>query len=500
MTYHCSLELLERRDLLSGGVAVPFADLLPPPQGGTISQVGLERQDNLLTWYGQPVRLLAYGDYGLLAEGVFNHNTFFANLTAYGANFVRVWVNYHWTNELTPFVKTQGGTNPRYRLLTPNPDFYARLRQFVEDAQAWGVVVQVCLFDGVALSTSRANRWNWTPYNDARNVDVSYLQSATRLANFNNPGHALWRDVNLGLTRNVVDTLGDLNNVIYEVMNEPVSHGIDVNRHTFTEAVVAELYDRLQWYSGSKVIGVNVETGPGASNVFNWAVNDPRVDVLSYHVSSPAQAGQFNDLPKPVIISNDGDLSDHTYAHCVQHALGNCDQLAGPRRLERIGAILDHTFAGEPAVGYKHAEVLDKGLNGASWLSGTSTSAPNYNPRNQNIAYDILELLSWYVAWWGPGGVPGAGGVVAALGTSRAALAPGVLSTPYSVPGTQHSVSGKFASISLFLAETHAVLRTQYSVLSTQYSVSPAAAHPHQPFMPGRGAVPVNVFDFPLEI
>src|SRR5262245_18059565 len=113
MTWVCELEPLEPRELLSS------QGLLVQPEvraSTTGPRIGLERQDNLLLWYGQPVRLLGYGGYGLMAEGVFNHNVFFENMAAYGANLVRIWVNYHWTNELTPFVKTQGGSNPRYRL------------------------------------------------------------------------------------------------------------------------------------------------------------------------------------------------------------------------------------------------------------------------------------------------------------------------------------------------------------------------------------------------
>lgn len=118
---------------------------------------------------GEASRLVMYGAYGLIEPG-FNHRQFFDTVKQqYNVNSVRIWVNFHWANELSPFARSGG----RYDLRSWSNSYFERLRDFVRAADERGIVVQVCLFDGVMLENpaNAPNRWNWSPYNDARNLD-----------------------------------------------------------------------------------------------------------------------------------------------------------------------------------------------------------------------------------------------------------------------------------------------------------------------------------------
>lgn len=347
------------------------------------SGVMLTRSGSTLLLDGEPVRLIAYGDYGLVAESAFEYQTFLDIIAdTYGLNFVRVWVNYHWCNDLTPFA----GVRPSYNLLAQNDAFYARLRDFVAYADTKGIVVQVCLFDGVAVvGGSGSNRWPYFPYNTDMNIQT-YL---THPSHFQTIPSTWWTNVSVPLIDRVVDELGNFGNVIYESVNEPDSHGIDVGTSAFNEAIVDRLYERLHLpqYTGSKVISVNPEIVGGA--LWNWALASSKVDLLARHVHDPSGAGNYNGLPKPIIISNDGDISQRTGPDFSPNYGG----LVQSDRIARTNAFLSQTFDTGAAHGHNHFEFLDKGLNASSWLS----NPPNYQPRVAHINTGILEALAAYV-------------------------------------------------------------------------------------------------------
>ncbi len=327
----------------------------------------LARQGDRLTWCGAPIRLVGYGHYGVVAERAFDHVAFFDRLAGeYGLNFVRVWGQYHWANDLMPFPGGRGD----YDLLAADLDFFRRLRAVALDAARRGIVVQVTLFDSVQLEgpSDSGNRWIDSPYRRANNRQA-YLDDPTA---FDALGDApVWVEVNRPYVERVVDTLCDLPNVIYEVMNEPMGSGADAGRGSpaFVDAVIAEL-DRLLARPvcvGSKVVSTN-------DNPLRTVAN-PRVDLVAVHVP-PERAGDYAAVGKPILVSNDGDLSQVSDAH----GFGELTQGA---RAARVRAYAAGAFAAD-VVGRAHLEVLDKDLHGASWLSR------DYQPRAENVTPALL--------------------------------------------------------------------------------------------------------------
>lgn len=345
----------------------------PPPVVRPPTGDGLERVGEALTWCGAPTRLVGYGNYGIVAESAFDYEVFFDGLRRRGVNFVRVWGQYQWANDLMPFDGTRGD----WDLTAANAAFYARLPALVDAAAARGVVVMVTLFDSVGLegASDSGNRWINSPYRRANNRQ-SYLRDPTEF-NLVSPNDTppVWRDVNQPYIERMIDTLCDRPNVIYEVMNEPEGSGGDAGRGTpaFVEAALGEIHRLLarDRCTGSRVIATNDNT--------LRTLGDPRVDVVAVHVA-PDEARRFENLGKPIIISNDGDDSQVSNANGFG-TLGEAD------RASRIAAYTASTFAARN-VGMMHLEILDKDMHGPSW------TGQDYAPRADRVTGSILDVLN----------------------------------------------------------------------------------------------------------
>ncbi|MDM8542050.1 cellulase family glycosylhydrolase [Desulfococcaceae bacterium HSG9] len=329
----------------------------------------LERNGSILIYDDKPIRLVGYGAYGLVAEKEFKFKPFLDRLDSKGINFVRIWVNYHWTNSLTPFVENGSG---KYDLTKPNSIFYNRLKGFVEYAADRDIIVMVTLFDAVALDKKKDNRWKYCPYNQANNNN-GYISHPDE---FFDTTSSIW-NIHERLISEVVNRLGDFGNVIYEVMNEPTSHGYEKDgKYSFHEKVVKHLKSKLAGHSGSKIIAVNVEEDV---KLKTWAIHN--VDVIAYHVKDPRDSGDYNSDPLPVIISNDGDMTQ-TFGKDNN----SCEDF--PRRLKRTKCFLLKTFENGASYGHYHFEFLDKEIYGNSWLS------LNYEPNMNNVESYLDKLLN----------------------------------------------------------------------------------------------------------
>ena len=353
---------------------VPSGDPLPPESPMPGADAPLVRVGAALTWCGQPVRLIGYGNYGILAESAFDYDVFFDGLVAAGLSFVRVWGQYHWANDLTPFDGVRGD----WDLQTANVAYYARLKRLVESAASRGLIVMVTLFDSVQLegSSTDGNRWIDSPYRQANNRQA-YLQDPTQF-NLLTGSPPVWAEVNQPYIERVVDALCDQPNVIYEIMNEPESSGGDPGRGTppFIDGAIAEVHRLLARpaCTGSRVIASNDNTLRTLGN--------PMVDLIAAHVT-PAAAERYRGLGKPVMISNDGDTSQVTTAN----GFGQLDPTA---RADRIGAYARRTFAGGH-IGQQHLEILDKDMHGASWMSR------DYEPRPARASAEVIDALRQHV-------------------------------------------------------------------------------------------------------
>jgi hypothetical protein len=163
-------------------------------------------------------------------------------LGRYGHNFIRLWTwdsttwdtraNGKWGKDFIhhvaplPWARTGPGKaldgKPKFDLKQFNPAYFHRLRTRVSSAGQRGIYVSVMLFEGWGLMHGNRRRralaeWAWRshpfhPDNNINGIDAGgkVHSRANRAVNVTQAAYI----------RKVVDTVNDLDNVLYEVINE----------------------------------------------------------------------------------------------------------------------------------------------------------------------------------------------------------------------------------------------------------------------------------------
>jgi hypothetical protein len=117
---------------------------------------------------------------------------------------------------------------PKFDLTKFNPEYFERLRTRVAAAGERGMYVSVMLFEGWGLfhgnrrpGTEDGWAWRSHPFNFSNNINDLKIQNADglsgRVHNLQNPEA---NQLQAAYIRKVVDTVNDLDNVLYEVINE----------------------------------------------------------------------------------------------------------------------------------------------------------------------------------------------------------------------------------------------------------------------------------------
>ena len=168
----------------------------------------------------------------------FDFEAYLDCLEQYGHNFVRLWAwdLVGWATRPQdggqkhrvapqPYARTGPAKaldgKPAFDLTRFNPDYFTRLRERSVTAGQRGVYVSVMLFEGCVLQDSREH-WQAHPYHPANNVNGIQPD-----ANGDGIGLEVYTLANRkvtelqeGYVRRVIDTVNDLDNILYEISNE----------------------------------------------------------------------------------------------------------------------------------------------------------------------------------------------------------------------------------------------------------------------------------------
>ena len=179
----------------------------------------------------------------------FDYEEYLNFMADHGHNFMRMWRWEHaqWMQfvpretliryEPMAYVRTGPGKaldgKPRFDLTKFNQVYFDRLRERVVAAGQRGIYVGVMLFQGFSIEQKgtkgvdpkKGNSWDGHPFNNSNNVN-----GIDGDINGNGEGEETHTLLNVQVLRfqeayvgKVIDTLNDLDNVLYEVSNE--SHG-----------------------------------------------------------------------------------------------------------------------------------------------------------------------------------------------------------------------------------------------------------------------------------
>jgi hypothetical protein len=154
----------------------------------------------------------------------FNWGIYLSNLTSWGHNFIRLWslappktatlyVAPPW-----PWPRT-GGSNasdgkPQFDVSVPNQAYYDRLRQRCIEAGNKGIYVGIMFFNGVSIAAG--STMYGFPFDSGNNVNSIALSPRTDYLVHNNAVQTYQENH----VKKVIDTVNDLDNVIFEIANE----------------------------------------------------------------------------------------------------------------------------------------------------------------------------------------------------------------------------------------------------------------------------------------
>jgi len=168
----------------------------------------------------------------------FDFDAYLAFLEKDGHNFVRLWTWEHTTwdtrgNRETkrhhcapmPYARTGPGKaldgKPKFDLSKFDTEYFSRLRRRVEAAGKRGIYVSVMLFEGWAMQNS-PGAWESHPFHPKNNTsgingDTNGDGKGLEVHELADPRVTAVQEA---YVRKVIDTVGDLDNVLYEISNE----------------------------------------------------------------------------------------------------------------------------------------------------------------------------------------------------------------------------------------------------------------------------------------
>jgi hypothetical protein len=182
-------------------------------------------------------------------------------LVDHGHNFIRLWRWEHFKSQLPggkahlcmspqPWPRTGPGLatdgKPRFDLASFDAAYFTRLRACVEAAGQRGIYVAVMLFDGWALHLSASpDNVEGHPFHAANNINAIGIRSIVDYQVL--PLGPRVRELQEAYIRKVVDTVHDLPNVLYEVVNESSGMAADTVKLPDGTEIETKIGDSTEW-------------------------------------------------------------------------------------------------------------------------------------------------------------------------------------------------------------------------------------------------------------
>jgi Family of unknown function (DUF6298)/Putative collagen-binding domain of a collagenase len=183
---------------------------------------------------------------------VFDYSKWLDFLQSYNHNFFRLWVweqaawvvesrgEYQFTPN--PYQRTGPGKaldgKPKFDLTRFNQEYFDRLRERVAEAGEKGIYVSIMLFNGFSIEKQKGNwalrnPWHGHPFNAANNIngvdgDPNHDDSGVEVHSLQAPPVVAIQEAYVS---KVIDTVNDLDNVLYEIANESAATSVAWQYH-----------------------------------------------------------------------------------------------------------------------------------------------------------------------------------------------------------------------------------------------------------------------------
>ncbi len=263
-------------------------------------------------------------DNGLIIRGgtsnpppVFDYNAYLDTLSHHNHNFIRLWrwETTQWTDKFTGEVKHAtphpwAMRNGKFDLTQFNEAYFQRLRNRVQAAAARGIYVSIMLFEGWEIQFS--DGWAHHPFHAPNNVNGIEADAS-------NDGIAIeyntLQDTPMGkqvlalqeaYVRKVIQTVNDLDNVLYEIANEATAASTAWQYH-----MIRFIKETERALPKQHPVGMTFQYRGGS----NETLEQSPADWISPNPGSDKERYRDNPCPncsKKVVLSDTDHLWGHT--------------------------------------------------------------------------------------------------------------------------------------------------------------------------------------------
>lgn len=310
----------------------------------------LPQNPHYFDYKGKPTIIVGSGEhYGAVMNTAFDYKTYLQTLGREGMNTTRLFTGAYFEipgafgiqkNTMAPapeklLVPWARSNEPGYQLGGSkfdlnrwNPDYFARLTEFMREADRNGVLVEVTLF-----SSYYGSGWPYHPFNRVNNVNNTTEIKALDANTLNNGNLIGFQEQ---YVRQLVRSLNGFDNLYFEIQNEPWADLKDtvLTRNEYHEPVNGQVDWRstlevaaqrsLDWQR--RVTGWIADEEKKlpkkhliSQNVANFhypiANADPNVSIFNFHYTLPEAVGENYHLNKAIGFNETGfaGRSDATY-------------------------------------------------------------------------------------------------------------------------------------------------------------------------------------------
>ena len=182
-----------------------------------------------LEYQGEPVILITSAEhYGAVLNLDFDYKTYLATLGEEGFNYTRIFTGTYFepvenifnirNNTLAPdpdrFLAPWFKENGKYDLERFNPEYFNRLKEFLQEAEKQGIVVEVTLFTSIYAESA----WILSPFHAENNINGVGELDFHRVNTLYNGG---LKQIQEEYVRKMVQELNGFDNIFFEIQNEP---------------------------------------------------------------------------------------------------------------------------------------------------------------------------------------------------------------------------------------------------------------------------------------
>lgn len=270
---------------------------------------------------GKPEVLITSAEhYGAVINLDLDYVTYLETLASDGLNLTRVFTGAYVEpsdafniakNTLAPATgrftcpwarSNEPGGGNKFDLDKWNESYFARLHDFMKEADRRNIIVELTLF----CPFYEDAQWRLSPMNAINNINGTGVEDRTHVYTLDRSGELL--AVQESLVRKIVQELKDYPNLIYEICNEPYFGGVTMG---WQHHIASLIHEEEKDFEYQHLISQNIANG-------SQKITDPhpQVSVFNFHYASPPVAVAQNYSLGKVIGDNetgfDGN-ADSTY-------------------------------------------------------------------------------------------------------------------------------------------------------------------------------------------